>query len=186
MRQALSAVVEPELGRPITELGFVAGVSIDADRVHVRLRAPSFFRLQRHGWLVLADARAAIAVLPWAETVDLCFAGAAAGVGPPVPHDVPPSEEEKAAIRRAAYLDRHLHLIRSLLDRGLRREEIRVLTLADLPPSAASAVYLKRRAEALLPIDPGSPVMVTDDGLPVHAADVDEYLARLRSTSASD
>ena len=190
VREALGAVVEPELGRPITDLGFVSDVSIDAGRVHVRLRVPSFFRLERYGWLILADARAALGVLPWAEAIDLCFADD--GVGGRIdasaqpPFDAPVSEQQKSDIRRAAFLDRQVRMVRSLLDRGLPRSELRALTLADLPMTAESAVYVHRRSEMLLPTDARAPVLVTEDGRPVGADDIDDHLARLRVTTTRD
>jgi len=190
VREALGAVVEPELGRPITDLGFVSDVSIDAGRVHVRLRVPSFFRLQRYGWLILADARAALGTLPWAEAIDLCFAdddvGGRADASVPPPFDEPVSERQRSVIRRAVFLDRQLRLVRSLLDRGLRRGELHALTLADLPMTAESAVYVQRRSEMLLPTDARAPVLVTEDGEPVDAEEMDDHLAHLRATTTRD
>jgi len=189
VREALTAVVEPELGRPITDLGFVSDVSIDARRVHVRLRVPSFFQLHRHGWLILADARAALGVLPWAEAVDVCFADDGAGgriATGARSLDDDASAGQRSDVRRAAFLDRQQHLVRSLLDQGLRRGEIRALTVADLPGTATSAVYLQRRAEMLLPTDARAPLLVTEDGRPVAADEIDDYLARLRVTAATD
>ena len=186
VREALSAVVEPELGRPITELGFVSDVSIDGGRVHVRLRVPSFFQLQRFGWLILADARAALGVLPWVEAIELCFAGDGVrdrtdtGVAPPFHEPVP--EHQRSHVRRTAFFDRQLRLVRSLLDRGLRRRELGSLTLADLPVTAESAVYVQRRSEMLLPTDGRAPVLVTEDGRPVAADEIDDYLAHLGAT----
>lgn len=190
VREALGAVVEPELGRPITDLGFVSDVSIDAGRVHVRLRVPSFFRLQRYGWLILADARAALGTLPWAEAIDLCFAdddvGGRADASVPPLFDEPVSERQRSVIRRAVFLDRQLRLVRSLLDRGLRRGELHALTLADLPMTAESAVYVQRRSEMLLPTDARAPVLVTEDGWSVGAEEIDDYLARLRVATTRD
>lgn len=188
VREALSAVIEPELRRAITDLGFVSAVSIDGGRVHVRLRVPSYFRLRRHGWMILADARAALGVLPWAEAVDLCFAddrgGGRIDPGAQALDDGSVAERQRSDLRRAAFLDRQLHLIRSLLDRGLRRGELVALTVGDLPVSAESAVYLQRRAEMLLPIEAGAPLLVTEDGRPVGADEIDDHLARLRVTTA--
>lgn len=186
VREALGAVVEPELGRPITDLGFVSDVSIDAGRVHVRLRVPSYFRLQRYGWLILADARAALGALPWVDAIDLCFAAADVGgradASVPPLFDEPVSDRHRSDIRRAAFLDRQLRLIRSLLERGLRRSELGGVTLSDLPVTAESAVYKQRRAEMLLPTDARAPLLVTEDGRPVGADEIDDYLTRLRGT----
>lgn len=185
VRVALAAVVEPELGRPITDLGFVSGVAIDAGRVHVRLRVPSFFDVQRYGWLILADARAALSVLRWIKACDLCFAQ---GEGDPTTLrlDDPVSERQKSEIRRVAFLDRQLRTVRSLFDRGLRRSELHALTLADLPMNPGTAVYLQRRVEMLLSTSPQAPVLITEDGVPVGVDEIDDYVARLRVTIARD
>lgn len=185
VRAALAAVVEPELGRPITDLGFVAGVAIDGGGVHVRLRVPSFFDVRRYGWLILADARAALSALPWIQAHDLCFAHDEGDPAPVRPDD-PVSERQKSEIRRAAFLDRQLRIVRSLFDRGLRRSELHALTLADLPRNPATAVYLQRRVEMLLPTSSQAPVLITEDGVPVGVDEIDDYVARLRVTSPRD
>jgi metal-sulfur cluster biosynthetic enzyme len=181
VREALNAVVEPDLGRPITELGFVAGAAVDGGRVHVRLRVPSFFRLERYGWLIVADARAALSALPWADTVEVCFTDD----HPLEPFDVSASEQRRSDVRRAVFLERQHRIVRSLLDGGMRRTELCRMTVADLAPTAETAVYLQRRAEVLLPTDSAAPLLMTEDGWPVRAEDVDDYLARLRVATAT-
>lgn len=185
VRAALHAVIEPELGRPITGLGFVAGVAIDDGQVHVRLRAPSYFDVRRYGWLVLADARAAVGALGWVEAADAVFSDAGGRYGPRDAGGTP-SAEARDAIRRAAFLARQHRLVRDLLDHGLRRSEVSRLLLSDLPATADTAVYLQRRAELGLAVQPRSPLVVTEDGRPVRSEDMDDYLARLRAAVAGE
>ena len=71
MRDVLAAVRDPSLRRPLTELGFIAGVTIDGGSVHVRLRLPSYAAVESVP-AVAADTRAAVAVLAWVQAVTVC------------------------------------------------------------------------------------------------------------------
>lgn len=189
VREALAAVVDLEMDRPITELGFLAGVTIDGARVHVRLRAPSYFRAQRYGWLVVADADAAVTALPWVDAAEVCLddaepqhlaadraitdlVGDLTGAG---------SDDAQQDVRRLAFAVRHHRVLRELLDKGLRRVELCRLLLADLPDTPETAVYLRRRGELGLPVASTAPLVVGDDGRTVLEEDIDDHLARLRA-----
>ena len=71
MRDVLAAVRDPALRRPLTELGFIAGVTIDGGWVHVRLRLPSYAAVESAS-AVAADTRAAVAALAWVRAVTVC------------------------------------------------------------------------------------------------------------------
>ncbi|HEU4349098.1 MAG TPA: iron-sulfur cluster assembly protein [Actinoplanes sp.] len=59
---ALGQVRDPELDRPITELGFVARIEIKPDAtVRAELRLPTYFCAPNFAWLMVADARDALA-----------------------------------------------------------------------------------------------------------------------------
>jgi metal-sulfur cluster biosynthetic enzyme len=176
VRAALHAVVEPELGRPVTALGFIEGVVIDGGRVHVRLRVPPFFDRDRYGWLIRSDADAALRSLPWVEATDVCFGDPGA----------PPTDDgRRDEVRRAAFLHRQYRLVRELLDRGLRRSELSRLRLGELPPTAETAVLLRRRHELGLLVDADAPVVVTETGAPVLPDEMDDHVARLRAATAA-
>jgi metal-sulfur cluster biosynthetic enzyme len=68
VRDLLAAVRDPALRRPLTELGFIAGVTIDGGWVHVRLRLPSYAAVESAS-AVAADTRAAVAALAWVQAV---------------------------------------------------------------------------------------------------------------------
>ena len=52
---ALAAVLDPELDRPITDLGFVRAVSVGADgSVEARLRLPTYFCAPNFAWLMVS------------------------------------------------------------------------------------------------------------------------------------
>ena len=190
VRDALAAVHDPELDRPITDLGFVAGVNIDGGRVHVRLRLPSFFGARRLAPHMIADVRAAVAVLRWVEWVDVCLAGRTV-----VPHDPDASGGPPAAVnddldaarerfRWSVYRARQAEVVRALLDAGLRRTELCALRLGDLPRVPEIAVYLQRRAELGLPAGPDAPLVVTEEGAPVMPEDIDDYVAAMHQRGA--
>jgi metal-sulfur cluster biosynthetic enzyme len=61
---ALGQVRDPELDRPITDLGFVADLQIKTDSwVRAELRLPTYFCAPNFAWLMVADARDALAEL---------------------------------------------------------------------------------------------------------------------------
>ncbi|MCU7730213.1 iron-sulfur cluster assembly protein [Actinoplanes sp. KI2] len=66
---ALSGVRDPELDRPITDLGFVASVRVAP--VRVQLRLPTYFCAPNFAWLMVADARDAVSALPDAGPVSV-------------------------------------------------------------------------------------------------------------------
>jgi len=67
---ALSGVCDPELDRPITDLGFVASVQV-TPVVRVELRLPTYFCAPNFAWLMVADARDAVSGLPGAGPVSV-------------------------------------------------------------------------------------------------------------------
>ena len=189
IRDALYAVRDPQLDRPIIELGFVAGVHIDSGRVHVRLRLPTYFCASELAWLMVADAKAAVHALPWADSVEVCLedqVGAAQSFGDSSSaFAIDDPDDLWQALRRTAFLTRQHTLLRNLLERGLRRAELCTLTIRDLPPTSEAAVYLQRRAELRLSIDDDAPLVVTELGMPVAPDEIDDHLARIRSVVVS-
>ncbi|MEV6492258.1 iron-sulfur cluster assembly protein, partial [Actinoplanes sp. NPDC051633] len=58
---ALGGVFDPELDRPITDLGFVASLKIKpGGGVRAELRLPTYFCAPNFAWLMVADARDAL------------------------------------------------------------------------------------------------------------------------------
>jgi metal-sulfur cluster biosynthetic enzyme len=69
---ALARVRDPELDRPITELGFVAGLRLPSPgTVRAELRLPTYFCAPNFAWLMVADARDALAALPGVTKVEV-------------------------------------------------------------------------------------------------------------------
>jgi len=193
VRNALGVVRDPELHRAVTELGFVDGVSIDGGRVHVHLRLPTYFGATDLVWLMVADARAAVAALPWVDSVEVCLRGdhgvdhavhPVDALGIPFDSAVDQLDEAQRQVCRTEFLMRHHELLRGLLEQGRKRSELRDLHIRDLPMSPGTAIYLRRREQVGLPVDPDAALVVTEDGADV--VDIDGYLARLRAYTSGE
>ena len=69
---ALSSVRDPELDRPITDLGFVSQIKIQNPfSVRVELRLPTYFCAPNFAWLMMADARDAVVAIPGTGPVSI-------------------------------------------------------------------------------------------------------------------
>lgn len=193
VRNALGVVRDPELHRAVTELGFVDAVSIDGGRVHVHLRLTTYFGATDLAWVMVADARAAVAALPWVDSVEVCLRGddgvhhavyPVDALGVSFDRSVDELDDAQKELCRTAFLMRHHELLRGLLEQGRRRSELCDLRIRDLPMSPGTAVYLRRREQVGLPVDPDATLVVTEDGADV--VDIDGYLARLRAFASGE
>jgi hypothetical protein len=148
---ALSGVFDPELDRPITELGFVASIQIPPVRVELRL--PTFFCAPTFAWLMVADARDALA--PMAGTVVLLDHFASAEINAAASFDEafaadgrdPGLTSLRRTFERKAHLAAQERLARQVAPRLPDRSALRTLTLdaaAGLAPHAAAAVARRR------------------------------------------
>ena len=69
---ALAQVRDPELDRPVTDLGFVARLQVRPDAsVRAELRLPTYFCAPNFAWLMVADARDALAAVPGVTAVEV-------------------------------------------------------------------------------------------------------------------
>lgn len=194
VRAALATVRDPELDRPITELGFVSELKVAGAHVRVRLRLPTYFCAPNFAYLMVADAYDAVAVLPGVAEVDVKLddhfaseeinAGVAAGSG--FSGSFPgQATDELAELRRTFQRKAHTACLertcRRLLADGWEIDALADVHLADVPDSAERAALVRRRADLGLPTGPDAPLMVDDDGAPVPA---DQIGARLRFAKA--
>ena len=68
----LAAVTDPELDEPVTELGFVTDVSVDAGgHVGLGFRLPTYWCAANFSYLMADDMRRAVLALPWVAGVTL-------------------------------------------------------------------------------------------------------------------
>lgn len=196
---ALGTVVDPELGEPITDLGFVTALSVlppgaAGQEVHVLLRLPTYFCAPNFAYLMVADAHDALLGLPEVDAVkvelkdhfasDEINAGVAASNGFT---DAFPGEatselnELRLTFQRKSHLACLERTCRKLIAAGWEIDTIAATTLADVPPSHEFSSLLRRRSELGLPTGPDSPLFVEDDGKGVSA---EQLPARLRFAKA--
>ena len=157
---ALSEVRDPELDRPITDLGFVAAVTI-GDRIRVELRLPTYFCAPNFAWLMVADARDAVAALPGAGRPDVVllehFVSAEINEGVAAVSDFgasfdadgfdPDLASLRAVFERKAHLAAQERLARALRAAGVPADllpTVRLSEAAALAREAAEAVARRR------------------------------------------
>lgn len=162
---ALAQVRDPELDRPITELGFVARLRV-GDRASVRaeLRLPTYFCAPNFAWLMVADARDALAALPGVGTVEVVllehFVAAEINEGVAAVSDFaatftgdtdrgldPSLADLRATFERKAHLAAQERLARALVVAGTEPAALGTLSFAAAArtaPEAAEAVARRR------------------------------------------
>ncbi|MBD8045387.1 DUF59 domain-containing protein [Arthrobacter sp. Sa2BUA2] len=204
IRLALSAVQDPELDEPITDLGFVRSIDVSPGTagaaVTVHLRLPTSFCSPNFAYLMASDSKDAVAALEGVAVVvvelddhhdsGLINAGLAADAGyrGTFGHEAEDSLDElRWTFRRKAHtaaMERSLtELLRA--DRGLAEADVGRIRLADLPPGHTKAALLRRREALGLPLEPGARVLVDHRGLPYPPDEVPMALRRARSTRIS-
>ena len=201
----LAAVTDPELDEPVTELGFVERVAVDADgAVTVDFRLPTFWCAANFAYMMAEDMRDAVAALPWATRVvprlrehmcaeqvnrgvdqGLSF-GAAFGEAGEDDHTL---EELRATFRQKAFQGRQEALLRALLAQGFGKAALCEMTLAALEGTAIAGAegaackrrYLEIRARLGGPAGAAAHAFVSADGAPLSAAGFDAHLRTLAS-----
>jgi NAD+-dependent secondary alcohol dehydrogenase Adh1 len=188
--RALETVRDPELDEPITTLGFVASCTVSGGgQAQVRLRLPTYFCAPNFAFLMVADAYDALAGVPGVRSAEVIledhFAGAqinagvaaqAGFVGSFRGEAVAELAELRANFLRKAVMAGTDLVCRPLLAHGSAPEELREMTLGDVPPSADLTKLRQRRGELGLPagddapllIDPVTGERVTPDAVPLH------------------
>ncbi|TFV77374.1 iron-sulfur cluster assembly protein [Blastococcus sp. CT_GayMR19] len=201
VRTALGTVVDPELDEPITDLGFVRSVAVDGATAEVHLRLPTSFCAPNFAWLMVSDAREAVAAVPGVARVvvelddhhdsDLINRGLAASAGyrGTFGHEAEDSLDElRATFQRKAHTAAMERAITGLLrsDRSRTEADVHDLVLGDLPPGTPSTeALLRRRATLGLRVDADAPVLVHDDGTRPDRADAVMRLRIARSVRIS-
>jgi metal-sulfur cluster biosynthetic enzyme len=200
VRTALGTVVDPELDEPITDLGFVRSVSVDGSTVEVHLRLPTSFCAPNFAWLMVSDARDAVAAVPGAGRVvvelddhsdsDLINRGLAADAGyrGTFGHEAEDSLDElRATFQRKAHTAAMERALTGWLRADPSRSESVVgeVRLADLPDGPTTEALLRRRAVLGLPADPASAVLVDADGRRPDGSQVALHLRKARSVRIS-
>jgi metal-sulfur cluster biosynthetic enzyme len=195
---ALADVRDPELDESVTDLGFVADVTVVGGRVDVALRLPTYFCAPNFAWLMVSDAHAAIRTVPGVSEVQVRlvdhFAADEinAGVGGGQGFDATfggladgDLEELRLVFRRKALAARQDRLCRTLLAGGAVTGDLARYHLGDLPPGTETDTYLERRAELGVDVSPEASFLVDTTGTPVSPEWATAYLRRLRTIAVS-
>jgi metal-sulfur cluster biosynthetic enzyme len=199
-RAALGTVVDPELDEPITDLGFVASLTITGDDVEVHLRLPTSFCAPNFAYLMASDAKDVLAALDWMRRVvvelddhhdsDIINAGLAADAGyrGTFGHEADDSLDDlRVTFRRKA----HAAAMERCLTELLRADPLRDVAslgqvrLGGLPDTETTRALLRRRAALGLSVAADAPVMVDHHGRGYAPDDVPVALRRARATRIS-
>jgi metal-sulfur cluster biosynthetic enzyme len=199
--RALSAVVDPELDEPITDLQFVRSLVVTpGGNVKVHLRLPTSFCSPNFAYLMASDAKDVLEALDWTRHVvvelddhhdsDIINAGLAAGAGyrGTFGHEAEDSLEElRKTFHRKAHTAAMERCLTALLRADPQRavETLATVRIGDLPADDNAAALLKRRTALGLPTTSGALVMVDHSGQGYAADQVEMTLRRARSTRIS-
>ena len=200
VRAALGTVVDPELDEPITDLGFVRSVAVGPAGVTVHLRLPTSFCAPNFAWLMVSDARDAVAAVPGVGRVvvelddhhdsELINRGLAADAGYVGTFGVEAEDsldELRLTFQRKAHTAAMERALTALLRADPTRQEADLgeVTLADLPPGPTTDALRQRRATLGLPVDGAAPVLVDAEGRRPERAAVPMAVRRARSVRIS-
>ncbi len=197
--EALSAVRDPELDEPITDLGFVKEIRIDGGEVTVTLWLPTYYCAPNFAYIMAVDAKSAVGAADGVTAVairlidhhasdeinggldagkdfDETFPGETAGEG---------LAEVRQRFDRKAFVARQQELYKQLTETGLSPADVLALTLADLPDTPEARRYLDRRARVGLDTGGDAPYLVDLDGKAVTAENLDRHLIFARTVSVS-
>jgi metal-sulfur cluster biosynthetic enzyme len=182
---ALAGVRDPELDEPLTDLGFVAGVRIEAARVEVRLRLPTYFCAPNFAWLMVDDARSAVLALDGVQTADVRLAdhfaseeiNDAASVERAFPGKTSGELTDlRDVFARKAFVARQAQLCDTLLRAGRTADEVAEMRLSDLEPGPDVERCRALRAELGVDASPSAPAFVLPDGQGLDGAGLHRWL----------
>ena len=192
----LGQVRDPELDRPITDLGFVADLRIGADSsVRVELRLPTYFCAPNFAWLMVADARDALAAICprvevvlrdhfVAEEINAGVAAAGSFAASFGGAEDPELARLRTTFERKAHLAAQDRLARALVSAGLDPGELAAAsmdTAVRLAPDAAAAVARRRARLGLV----SGYALCDDAGQPLTAERLPGWLRFARTVRVS-
>jgi metal-sulfur cluster biosynthetic enzyme len=170
--EALGTVYDPELDEPITTLGFVGSCVVTGSDVQVRLRLPTPQCAPNFAFLMAADARRAVKMVPGVESVHVVLEDHYTGA------EINGAVNEDTGFEGAfpGETDGELSALRKLFQRkALLARQSRLMSapaerLGELTGPDAQRCRELRRALGIDASD-DAPAFVTGDGTPVAAGD---------------
>jgi metal-sulfur cluster biosynthetic enzyme len=202
----LDEVLDPELDRPVTAMGFIDRVTVEGDEAEVTFRLPTFWCAANFAFLMAQDIKAAIESVPGISRgrVQLLDHFAARPINRGVAEGRSFAEifsheatEDLAELRRTfrekAYLGRQERLLRALVGRwgevnalGLTVEGLQTLAAsADDEIRPLALRYLAARRHYGGSDGPGGAAFTRLDGTPVTAKQCSSHLRDIRRIRAS-
>lgn len=203
--EVLGTVVDPELDEPVTDMGFVSRIDVDAgDCVHIDFRLPTYWCAANFAFMMASDMREVLLALPWVKGTrivlgehmyaDKINSGIAGGLsfqdtfGDEADGNL---DEVRQTFLVKAFQRRQEALIHHLMAEGATVESICAMSIADLPADRGSeegkklvARYLDRRA-VVGPYLALSQAFVTAEGQSLHPDGLVHYLTGLRRVRAN-
>ena len=198
---ALTAVMDPELDEPITDLGFVRSLVVTPSlNIKVHLRLPTSFCSPNFAYLMASDAKDVLTKLDWTRRVvvelddhhdsAIINAGLAddAGYQGTFGHEDDQSLDDlRDTCRRKAHTAAMERCLTALLRSDPDRPEAYLgqVRLHDLPEDATTAALVRRRQALGLSTAADALVMVDHEGRVYAPGDVPMTLRRARLTRIS-
>lgn len=198
VRAALATVRDPELDESITDLRFVADITLDGGDVRVALRLPTYFCAPNFAYLMVADAHEAVAAVPGVTSVTVRLldhfaseeinGGVAAGAG--FTGSFPGMADGELAGLRAVFGRKAHTAAQEVVAARLQREGWTLAALASAALAAAGGGpdverLRRRRTDLGLPAGPDAALLVDDDGTRLPADQLPLRLRFARTTRVS-
>ena len=200
----LATVTDPELDEPVTDLGFVEGVTVGTDgAVAIDFRLPTYWCAANFAYMMAEDMRDAVAALPWVTGVvprlhaHMCAEQVNHGVAERLDFGAAFGEAGdddslanlRTTFRHKAFQGRQEALLRALLSQGFSKQALAAMTVRALETTAIVGAegddlkrrYLEMRARVGGPAGLDAPAFVTAEGEPLSEAGFDEHLRTLAS-----
>lgn len=203
--ELLGTVVDPELDEPVTDMGFISRIDVDASNcVHVDFRLPTYWCAANFAFLMASDMREVLRTLPWVKDTHIVLgehmyadkinSGIAGGLsfedtfGDEADGNL---DEVRQTFLVKAFQRRQEALILHLMATGATAGGICAMSIADLPADRGSeegrklvARYLDRRA-VVGPYGGQSQAFVTAEGQSLTPDVLAGYLTGLRRVRAN-
>ena len=173
VQQALDSVKDPELDRSLAELGFARAALDDEGDVTVEVRLPTFWCAPNFAYLMVQDARDAVAAVPGVRSVSVKLLdhfsgeevtrGVAAGRSFDEAFPSLSDGEGLEALRRLfkvkAFTARQERVLRRLLVEGRSASEIAGMRLGEVDLGDEDGwEYLEKRHQLGISVEPGEPI----------------------------